>query len=366
MSASATELDSSRLAYHPELDGLRGVAILLVLVFHSGCPWLPGGYVGVDLFFVLSGFLITALLLQEWRATGGIALQRFYMRRALRLMPALVFLVACYLAVWGSSPKNRMFHLSESFIVLTYVSNWTSALGMGRPVLLGHTWSLSTEEQFYLLWPPLLIALLRRFRPSRLLFILALVAAAVMIARPILVLLGTPPARIYCGLDTRADALLMGCLLGCAAGTTFLRARRTSILEMLWACLAWGSLAAIAANLSWNSPAMMNWGFSATTVLAGVILLHCLRQPNSPISQLLRTSVLVRTGQISYAIYLWHYPIVFVLGINDNRPWWVRLIFGGALTFAMATISHLLVEAPFLKLKEKWTRPRTSLAATPA
>jgi peptidoglycan/LPS O-acetylase OafA/YrhL len=143
------------LSYTPALDGIRGVSILAVMIYHAGASFLPGGFIGVDVFFVLSGFLITALLLKEYDRGRQIQLKKLYIRRVLRLAPALavllfVFTVSSWLLL---EPKQAGSHLWDAFITLCYASNWTQALDIHPPDLLGHTWSLSIEEQFYILWP---------------------------------------------------------------------------------------------------------------------------------------------------------------------------------------------------------------------
>src|SRR5262249_10444122 len=213
------------LGYRPWLDGLRGLAILMVLAFH--CRLLPGGSLGVDIFFVLSGFLITSLLVEEWERRGTISFKHFYLRRALRLLPAfLLTLLACAVAIWIWGSREELATLGrESLVAICYISNWPALHQVGMPHL-GHTWSLSLEEQFYFLWPLLLwLMLWLRLPRRRLIAVLVAGIVACAVLRFTLYRLNCVPGpekaanvlRLYMGLDTRADALLVGCVTGLLA-----------------------------------------------------------------------------------------------------------------------------------------------------
>jgi peptidoglycan/LPS O-acetylase OafA/YrhL len=205
-----------RLAYNSGLDGLRGMAVLFVVGAHGRV--LPGGLatLGVNLFFVLSGFLITCIMMQEWNQFGSISLRNFYVRRALRLIPGLVLVLFSVLAYQALT--KSMFHFKmgvwEAVRALFYMTNWSVVHGIGHTDLLGHTWSLSVEEQFYLSWP-LVMVLLLRHAPRWVL--MGLVFLGVLLSMAIRFQFANSnawDARIYLGTDTRADSLLMGCLLG--------------------------------------------------------------------------------------------------------------------------------------------------------
>jgi len=202
------------LGYKPALDGLRALAVLPVLLFHGGVPGFQWGYIGVDVFFVISGYLITDTLLKEQAETGCISLLGFYRRRALRLLPALALVCLAVLLFMGLVANSWNQAWREIAIVAFYAGNWTRALGTGLPQYLGHTWSLAIEEQFYIRWPALLLAILA-LNPtiiSSLRLILALVIA-VTCWRIFLALYGASADRLYNGTDTRADALLIGAAL---------------------------------------------------------------------------------------------------------------------------------------------------------
>ncbi len=198
--------------YQPRLDGIRTIAVICVLVFHGGLP-PRGGFLGVDVFFVLSGYLITVLLLVEVRRTGTIRLRRFYTRRAIRLLPALCVMLGTVVTVaiitLPATSKHEV--LLTNIYGLLYVANWAEVAGVPMGPL-GHLWSLALEEQFYLVWPPTLMWLLRR-RNSAFRFLLAVVGA-ITVWRSFLVLAGAPWDYLYYASDVRFDGLLVGCLLG--------------------------------------------------------------------------------------------------------------------------------------------------------
>ena len=217
-----------RFGYRPALDGLRGLAVLAVISFHAWHGLVPGGWLGVDVFFVLSGFLITWLLVQERLRTGGLALTRFYARRALRLLPALaVALPMAVLVAWMFDPARLGATLSEALSSLFYVSNWTAAARADNGLttgLLTPTWSLSIEEQFYLVWPFLLAALLWAGGRRAALYATLVVAGAIAIHRTTVTTLG----HVSLGTDTRADALLIGSALALAWSLGLVRPGRVA------------------------------------------------------------------------------------------------------------------------------------------
>ncbi len=194
--------------YEPSLDGMRAVAVTCVVAFHA-THWLPGGWAGVDVFFVLSGFLITSLLAQEIEASGSIDLGSFYLRRALRLVPALTVMLLASLAVAVLLPSRTLEDVRAIGLAGTYLMNWNRAFALFPQAWLGHTWSLAMEEQFYLLWPAILL-LIRARRPVTLISALVVL---VTVWRLVLVLSGAPAERTYNGFDTHADGLLIGSAL---------------------------------------------------------------------------------------------------------------------------------------------------------
>ncbi len=356
-----------RPAHLPQLDGLRTVAVVLVLVYHVArteeLPFLPGGFVGVDVFFVLSGFLITTLLLREHATTGAIDLRRFYVRRLWRLYPALLLVSAVTAAAIALAP--RVFGLApaspaEALVALSYGMSWWSGLELtGGPYLLGLTWSLSVEEHFYLLWPLLLLALLRRGGGLR-----AVVGVAGLAnAWPaVLWLAGADPDRLYYLPDSRFAQLLTGCALA----TLLLRRDAPSGLGRLSRAFspaaALTALTALAvAALNGHRTDAWYWlggmqvlGLGAAAVI-GSLVLHA----DSRLSAALRWGPLPVLGLWSYGIYLWHLPLIRLAQpvLGDT----LAVATGAALlAVPVAAASYLFVEQPVLR----WSR-RPHLSAAP-
>src|SRR5215217_1806010 len=214
-----------RLSYSPGLDGLRAIAVMAVLLYHADLSWIPGGFLGVEVFFVISGYLITALLLAEWHQKGTINLKDFWLRRARRLLPALYVLLVVTLTFAVVFLPGEVAGLRADVIAAVgYVTNWFLIFGqesyfesVGRPSVLQHLWSLAVEEQFYLIWPIVLAVGLgfgaTRLRRRRVLTVALVGAAASAVAMAIMYTPGVDPSRIYFGTDTRATGLLCGAAL---------------------------------------------------------------------------------------------------------------------------------------------------------
>jgi peptidoglycan/LPS O-acetylase OafA/YrhL len=350
------------LGYRRWLDGLRGVAILLVLAFHLGL--LPGGSVGVDVFFVLSGFLITTLLAEEWQGIGSISLKQFYFRRALRLLPAFsTLLLLCFLSsVLLTSAPAAAERRREVLIAGCYVANWPNLHRSGM-ALLGHTWSLSVEEQFYLLWPVLLYGMLR-LRMSRPV-ILSLVCTGIVVSAGLRLALyrlhaGSAPdkaatvMRLYMGLDTRADTLLVGCLMGLLAAWDLLpRSQRV----VFWTGVASVASTCLLGFLAWNRcldhSQYYNGLFTLVALMVAGVITRMLLAPSVLGSLLLESAPLVGTGRISYGLYLYHVPIIHWLRTVNPRWGWSQTLLAAALTFVAALLSSFVIERPCLRLKHR-------------
>jgi peptidoglycan/LPS O-acetylase OafA/YrhL len=368
--------DEFRLGYRPWLDGMRGVAILLVLALHFGV--LPGGFLGVDVFFVLSGFLITVLLAEEWRDRGSIDFRRFYLRRALRLLPAYAVLLAVVAArlffVTGDEVGNT---IRELLVAGCYFANWPSLHGVGM-LHLRHTWSLCVEEQFYLIWPIVFWTMLR-FRMSRPRILAVVVAGIFLSALDRLLLYWLLKQsdrmgavfRLYMGLDSRADALLIGCLIGLLAAWGYLR-NRDGLGLRLAALVAIGLLGWILSARGIDNAPLYRYEFTVIALLIGILLVRLVTASSASttlLGRVLEAPPLLWIGRRSYAIYLFHLPIIDGLGV-ENKAWSEpgRCLLAGALALGAAALSYVVVEQPFLRLKSRFaTRlPNDAPGETPS
>src|ERR1051326_5726554 len=273
-----------RLGYRPALDGLRGIAILAVLAFHThhifGWSILKGGNVGVDIFFVLSGFLITALLIEEWQGSGEISLKGFYWRRVLRLVPALLVLLAIlYLFADVFLPVSEAGDTRRSIpVAFFYASDFGLAFFQLRLGALQHTWSLAIEEHFYLVWPLFLVAALKFGSSRKRLVVITLsMAAASAVHRAVLHQLGAPSVRTYYGIDTRADALLIGCAAGMCVCWGFLRAQSVRPLVIPAGVL----IVTLMVATSYASSFMHLGGFALLATAAAAIIVWVMLAPSS-------------------------------------------------------------------------------------
>jgi peptidoglycan/LPS O-acetylase OafA/YrhL len=347
------------LGHRPALDGLRGLAISLVVLFHI--PMLPfgGGFLGVDLFFVLSGFLITSLLLVEWQETSGISLKAFYARRALRLLPALVaVLVAAVLAsALIDAPREASAMRRSALITVFYSANWFKAFGAYPRDELSHTWSLSVEEQFYLLWPLVLTLLLKN--RSRILTGVLLVAGIVASAGVRAWLWSSTGSweRVYFGSDTHADGLLCGALAawilswrGVPKGP-LLNALAVPVLLLtgLVVCVSWPADAFI-----------LQGGLLALNVGFALLVLTLVSSPWGWFRRLLEVAPLVWLGKISYGVYLWHVVVFWLLGRAGWGLGYWHWPAAAAGTIGVSALSFYALERPILRLKRRFERVRAS------
>jgi peptidoglycan/LPS O-acetylase OafA/YrhL len=335
--------------YRPALDGLRALAVLAVLAFHFPVPYMDGGFLGVDLFFVLSGFLITTLLYVEWEETGAIRLGAFYGRRALRLFPALaVCLLVGLLAVHlvGDADLEERSQTGALSAAL-YTANWVRVTrGSDALGVFNHTWSLSMEEQFYIVWPVTLWILLRSGRTSRQIAGILTLALALSIAwRFMLWHEGASFARLYNGSDTHADPLLLGCLLA------IWRRKHSACPTTQIVAVAAGALCA-AVLLARADASYMFLGVLTLLAVACAVLIAAVDQVGSAgrLVWLLSLPPLVIIGRLSYSLYLWHYPVDYLMRRTVLSKEW-QLPLDIALSFLLAFLSYTYVERPFLRLK---------------
>lgn len=327
------------MRYNPAFDGLRALAIVTVVLFHCKVPLFGGGFAGLDVFFVLSGYLITSMLEREHR-DGGIGIRRFYARRALRLYPTLLFMLAVYIALaptlWPH--ENRWL---ASAVAVVYL--WDYAIPLAHmSSVVAHTWSLGTEEKFYLLWPLLLPLLLRTRRP-----IAWLVAAylAVTAWRCFVALQwGWVPA--YFNFDTR----MTGILLGALAALTGFKVR--GFLVVL-ACLALLFNIALPSLPDTDQIRAVTLNIMLAEISAFVLVCHAAGDAHAP---LLSARPVVYIGQLSYGLYVWHFPVALLLA---TTPLWTRTACVLIFSFVMAALCLHLVDLPIKRWRERtWTPTR--------
>jgi len=358
---------AARLGYQPSLDGLRAAAIALVIAAHYGgarvtAGLLKGGFHGVDLFFVLSGFLITVLLLEEWRGHGSISLSRFYARRALRLFPALWAFLAVYLLVtlvWIGSVEQG---LLTALYGLTYTMNVLetfsgTAKAAADHLGVSHLWSLGLEEQFYVLWPAALYLLLRRgVRTRSILSVLVVVIVALVVVRE----------SVRSGSMLRFDAILIGCALGVA----FKSSARPVLLRIAHSPLVF-SVALVAAGWLAMRSSGQNIGplhesnSFVFCLLAAVLVCGAVSLPEStpaaPVRWILTLPPVVFVGRISYALYLWHQPVLVWFQrtrLETSLGSHPTALIALSVSVILSTLSYYLVERRFLR--RKWQLSRTS------
>lgn len=343
----------------PALDGLRGVALLLMMMFHTVTPPFSGGFISIDMFFVLSGYLICGLLLREFAKTGGISLPRFYMRRFLRLMPTLWALLAVVLTLlfWKYDGDTFLKARQEALWALLYVSNWVRALGHAEDMhFFAHTWSLGIEEQFYLLWPAVLCFCVARGGARRVLQAALALAFGCWLWRCMLLAHGAGAERLYNGLDTRLDALMWGCALAAwAHGRAALPARvqvflrfaaavAAALILLMTLCMDWQD---------WRAAYFYRFASVATDWMTALLIFDAAYNPRSLVAPLLCWRPLVFFGTISYSLYIWHWSLEMFLVQHGMDIPQVRL-YTWIFAPPLAWLSFVAVERPFLRLKARF------------
>jgi peptidoglycan/LPS O-acetylase OafA/YrhL len=353
----------------PALDGLRGVAVLAVMFYHLELlvPWLGpishGGFLGVDIFFVLSGFLITSVLLKEQSKTGQINLKNFYMRRIFRLIPAYwVFLAVLFL--FGNyllSPlaaKTIYDNYSYNFILaFLYLMNWNRASAETAVAgNLNHTWSLSIEEQFYIFWSLVMYLAFSEKRSRKTIFFITIGSVAVVICWRIgRALNGTPYDVMYYSTDTRIDALLIGCAASMiymwklVPASFFKTAYFNLLVFVMYIGAVWVFFNASSKDISLYTALLPL--FTASTA---IIILWLMTREKTPVHFLLENKFLGWIGKISYGLYLWHF-LAYEFSKETFSSAEVQITAGIILAFAVSALSYYLVEQPFLKIKNRFS-----------
>jgi peptidoglycan/LPS O-acetylase OafA/YrhL len=354
-----------RLTYLPGLDGLRGISVTAVILYHAGIFWLPGGFLGVEVFFVISGYLITSLLLTEWKQTGKISFKGFWLRRAKRLLPALFALLGItfvYSAIFYPSQLRSIFE--EIIAAFGYFTNWFLIFSeksyfenAAQPPMFRHLWSLAVEEQFYIFFPLVFVVGMRLFKQK--LFPLGLALAALGSAILMLVLYSpsADPSRVYYGTDTRISALLIGCILAYVWQPHWkIQDYNQRQPKLVWSLnllgvAAFGGLLWFFFNVDQLQPFLYRGGFVLVSLLTAALIMVC-AHPRTHFGKLIGIAPLRWLGTRSYSLYLWHW-VVF----NVTRPE-VDLPLDGlpllalrlSITLVLAELSYHLVETPFRKI----------------
>jgi peptidoglycan/LPS O-acetylase OafA/YrhL len=374
------------MGYQPSLDGLRAISVLAVIVYHGGFTWISGGFFGVEVFFVVSGFLITSLLLDERTKSGFVDLKQFWIRRGRRLLPALftmLFAVAVWTAIWGGAQQQSQLRRDLPWS-LVYVANWGQILGDvpyfsgGDPPLLRHLWSLAVEEQWYLLWPLAFIAL-AAVRTSHRVKGWALVAVSFSVMALTAWLARAPelpPARVnflYLSTITRSSGLLLGA--GCAFLWRPWRSRTPAPIEVgrrldIAGILAIVVLAFAAATGHVNDRATYRWMLPMVTVASAVAVLVAVHPGSTLVRRALSSRPLVVVGQRSYGLYLWTWPVTVVCGAYLGWDSWVEFLLAMAIAVPLSEACFRWIETPIRRgtfripsIRSSWALAAGCLAA---
>jgi len=350
-----------RLAYVPALDGLRALAVAAVVLYHSHLNVWPGGFLGVDVFFVLSGYLITCVLLSGYKRTGHMHFRQFWLARARRLLPALLLMLAvtaAYTALF--LPDDAARFRGDSLAALGYVTNWFFIFGeqsyftaIGRPSMVQHLWSLAVEEQFYLVWPLVMGSLLWIWKLRRKALFATVIAGAAVSASLMSLIYdpATDPSRVFYGTDTHAHGLLIGAALaivwpawrltaptGRKAPLILDTAGLVGLLALLW-CFA---------NLSEFDPSLYPGGYLQVNLVAALVVAVAVHPASRILKLLLGNAPMRWIGQRSYGIYLWHWPVFQVTRPEldvplDGMPLMALRV---GVTVGLAALSYKYVEMP--------------------
>ena len=362
-------MSNNKSKYLPSIDSLRALAVLAVIIYHVDVNYLPGGFLGVDLFFVLSGYLISSLIIKEYRKTGSLNLYNFYIRRARRLLPVVYFMITVGLVVMVlfNEVLLRKSHLDAIFGYI-YSSNWWYIFhkldyfdSFGAQSPFKHLWSLAIEEQFYMIFP-LLFLLVNRKKKSKdgtyklnknfLYVVLGLILVS-LIAHILLFDINNI-SRIYFGTDTRAFSLLVGVVGAILYPMERLHAKVTPQQNMIYSVVSLVSIATLITVMIYTSEyntLLYRGGFLLVAILGLIVIISSGKQ-HTLMSRLLSFKPVVFIGKISYSLYLWHFPVlVLTTPVSEiGNPNIIFVILRVILTFILATASYVFVETPIRKL----------------
>ena len=346
------------LGYVPALDGLRALSVCAVIAYHAGWSALPGGFLGVEVFFVISGFLITTLMLEERESSGRVSLRHFWMRRFRRLMPALAtMLVATLIAVtfvWtDAAPDFRRDVLASVF----YASNWWQIFGVDVPYfgtgslpVLRHLWSLAVEEQWYLVWPLVFVALIGRAKVRRIqLGVIAVVTSLVVMVLTALAFVPDDETRtnlLYLGTHTRSSGILAGAALALLWSPRSDGVSKRRIIDASMTILSLASIAVVGflmATLHVEDGELYRGGLAATSLATVVVIAAVIRRNSGLVGELVSLPILVAIGKRAYGLYLWHWPIFVVLDARESTP---ELLLAAVVTIVCNELTYRFVELP--------------------
>jgi peptidoglycan/LPS O-acetylase OafA/YrhL len=345
----------------PAIDGLRAVAVAAVIFYHLGFAWIPGGFLGVDLFFVISGYVITRLLLDSIERSGGLDLRGFYQARARRLLPPMIFMIVLtgfYISIWAQDSVKRF--VSDVPFALSGTINWWLVANeqdyfesIGRPPLLQHTWSLAVESQFYLIWPVILLLVLKRFGKKVIPFaalLIALISASLLFYVSLQLDASSDVSHIYFGTDTHSVGLFLGSALAVSwiprNFKEHVSARAQNFIDFIGVFGLVGILATFLL-IDESSPTAYKIAFPLAAVF-GVAIITSIVHPASRFAPILQNRVLLWIGERSYAIYLWHW-VVFQISrprVDIDGEDWALITVRILIVLALADISLKLVELP--------------------
>ena len=360
------------IRYIPAIDGLRAVAVIAVMLYHLGFTWIPGGFLGVDLFFVISGYVITRLLLDSIQRSGGLDLRAFYKARIRRLFPPLVFMIfvtIIYISIWAPETMRRF--ISDSPFALFGGMNWWLVFRqtdyfdtISRPPLLQHTWSLGVEAQFYLIWPLILLLVLRQFGkakiPGAALIIAAFSGIALLLVSFEVDAANTSQvSHVYFGTDTHSIGLFLGAALAVSWVPQNLQEqvnRRAQDFIDGIGVIGFVGLLGVFLLVNESDPTLYKLAFPLAGIF-GCAILTSIVHPASRFAPILSSRVAVWIGERSYAIYLWHWVVFQVTrpAVDLEGSTWALYALRILVVFALADISLRLVELPVRSgLVEYW------------
>jgi len=347
-----------RLPYLPAIDGLRAIAVLAVVLYHAAPGTVPGGFFGVDVFFVISGYLITSFLWNDWKRNRDLGVKRFWFSRARRLLPAVAVLIFGLLlfAVFFLTTEVAGLR-DDALAAAAYVTNWYLIIddqsyfeNFNRPSLLRHLWSLAIEEQFYLVWPLVLVLVLPRFSPKQFVPVILGVAVASWVLMAILYEPGADPSRVYYGTDTRAGGLFIGAAMAFIWNPweSARPAQRRASLALNVA--GFFALAGIVLAFAWfedTDDTVYRGGFALVSLLSAVAIAAAARPWTIP-GRIIGTIPFVWVGVRSYSIYLWHWPVLMLTrpGIDVDMHGTTLWIFRVVLLLTLSEVSYRFVEKP--------------------